>query len=191
MSNDAMKMEDKRIAENAAKVDAVVSKSSSTVLGLLKHTLYVGMEAIGLSYAIAIGPTLWQNTKPMLESITKLGFEKGWEAGPKAWASAPAGALGAGIMGRVTSHFVQAGIETIYGKVGPNGKMVAEAMGAFVAVGLQVGVFAGKGLAALATPAGISALAVYAVATAATTLAIKLVETPLKALTNYGSRALS
>lgn len=68
--------------------------------------------------------------------------------------AAPAGLVGSGIAGRIATNLVAGGLETVLGrKLGGNEKMLCEAMGAFVAVGLQVGVFSGAGLGALLSPA--------------------------------------
>lgn len=166
-----------------------VEKSASNMLGVLSHVVHGGLESIGLAYAIGLGPTLAKNTKPMIDSIAKEGFEKGWAEGPKAWVDAPEGMLTSGIMGRLTANVIKAGIQAVFGKVGPDGKAVAEAMGAFVAVGLQVGAFSGKGLAAIATPAGAGALATYAVASVATCVAIWAIEKPFKELMGFAARA--
>jgi hypothetical protein len=164
-----------------------VKKSSSSVLGLAMRVVHTAAESLGISYAMTIGPTLYERFQPTVESIGKLGFEKGWEEGIKdGWVAGPAGLIGSAIMGRIATNLVSWGLEaTLERKLGGNEKMLCEAMGAFVAVGLQVGVFTGAGLGALLSPAAGAALAYYAVATIVTSVAVGK---PLQSVANYSGK---
>jgi hypothetical protein len=167
-----------------------VKKSSSSVLGLAMRGVHTAAEAIGISYAMCIGPTLYERFQPMVESIGKLGFTEGWAEGAKVgFAASPAGLIGSGIAGRIATNLVARRLETVLGrKLGGNEKMLCEAMGAFVAVGLQVGVFSGAGLGALLSPAAGAALAYYAIATFVTSIGVSVVEKPLKSIANYSGK---
>lgn len=167
-----------------------VHQSASRVVLLLQRGLRTAAESLGLSYAMAIGPTLHERFGPMAESIGTLGFEKGWAEGFRdGWAAAPAGMIGSGVAGNIAANMMGGFMELAYGrKLTGKEAMLCKAMGAFVAVGLQVGVFSGAGMAALLTPAAGAALAYYAVASAVTSLALFAVEKPLQSISNYSKR---
>jgi hypothetical protein len=170
-----------------------VKASKSSTLGLLlSRGLQTAAEAIGISYAIAIGPTLYERFQPMVGHIQKSGFEKGWAEGTKAGWVAPTAEMMSGAMaGRITANIVAGGMEMMFRKKLTGGeKILSESMGAFVAVGMQVGTFSGAGFAAIMTPPGMAALATYAVASAATSLALFLVKKPFQSLANYSRKAM-
>lgn len=122
-----------------------------------------------------------------------MGIEKGWEEVWKSgWNPAPEGLIGSAITGRIAKNLMAGCMEMLCGrKLNTQEETICGATGLFIAVGLQVGVFSGGGLAALLTPAAGAALAYIAVAGAVTNLAIFLIEKPLKSLANYSGKVFA
>ena len=174
--------------------DVTVTTSRCSTVGLLfSRGISTLAESIGIGYAMAIGPTLYERSTPMVGHIRALGFEEGWAEGIKeGWVAPASGMIGSGIAGRLTVNLVAGGMEMIYGrKLQSSEKIICEAMGAFVAVGLQVGAFSGAGLGALLSPPGLAALATYAAASAITQVVSFIATKPLKSLANYSRKVFA